>query len=208
MNEELNREIENIIFDVTEINEATAKFLFDNDREFAEGAKDEYEVEERILEEVCKNLDVDYIKIEDGEETEDEDDEEETEDFMEDIIEYIDRTRKEGEDVSYWICGSTISHYGDEKETIQKAKEFLSDLQRVMQYHDWALDALKKVASGSIIGKAYLDAFIAYNSNEENGIVPAKLFWSKLRINVSALMSSGYKISHGWNKAIYEGERR
>lgn len=195
MNEELNREIENIIFDVTEINEATAKFLFDNDREFAEGAKDEYEVAERITE-VCEKIGEErYIRIDD-EETE-------TEDFMEDIIEYIDRTRKEGEDVSYWICGSTISHYGDEKETIQKAKEFLSDLQRVMQYHDWALDALKKVASGSIIGKAYLDAFIAYNSNEENGIVPAKLFWSKLRINVSALMSSGYRISHGWNNAIY-----
>lgn len=201
MNEELNRKIENIIFDVTEINEATAKFLFDNDREFAEGAKDEYEVAERITE-VCEKLgEENYIRIED-------DEEEETEDFMEDIIEYIDRTRKEGEDVSYWICGSTISHYGDEKETIQKAKEFLSDLQRVMQYHDWALDALKKVASGSIIGKAYLDAFVAYNSDKSNNIVPSGLFWSKLRINVSALMSSGYKISHGWNKAIYEGERR
>lgn len=201
MNEELNREIENIIFDVTEINEATAKFLFDNDREFAEGAKDEYEVAERITE-VCEKLgEENYIRIED-------DEEEETEDFMEDIIEYIDRTRKEGEDVSYWICGSTISHYGDEKETIQKAKEFLSDLQRVMQYHEWALDALKKVASGSIIGKAYLDAFVAYNSDKSNNIVPSGLFWSKLRINVSALMSSGYKISHGWNKAIYEGERR
>jgi hypothetical protein len=200
MNDDLNKRIENIIFDVTEINEATAKFLFDNDREFAEGAKDEYEVAERITE-VCEKIgEENYIRIED--------DEEETEDIMEDIIEYIYRTKKEGEDVSYWICGSTISHYGDEIETIQKAKEFLSDLQRVMQYHDWALDALKKVASGSIIGKAYLDAFVAYNSDKSNNIVPSGLFWSKLRINVSALMSSGYKISCGWNKAIYEGERR
>lgn len=199
MNEDLNRKIENIIFDVTELNVATAKFIFDNDREFADGAKDVYEVAEKVTE-VCEKLgEVNYIRI---------DDEEETEDFMEDIIEYIDRTRKEGEDVSYWICGSTISHYGDEKETIQKAKEFLSDLQRVMQYHEWALDALKKVASGSIIGKAYLDAFVAYNSDKSNNIVPSGLFWSKLRINVSALMSSGYKISCGWNKAIYEGERR
>lgn len=196
MNEDLNGKIENIIFDVTEINEATAKFLFDNDREFAEGAKDEYEVSERITE-VCEKLgDGNYIRIED-------DEEEETEDDIEDITEFIHKYKKDGEDITRYMCGSTLYHYSTEKETIQKAKTFLNDLQRVMQSYEWALDALKKAANSSIIAKAYLDAFIAYNSNEENGIVPAKLFWSKLRINVSALMSSGYRISHGWNNAIY-----